>query len=51
VCACGCFVLAAVAAALAYFVIHALWWAVVAIVVLCVVLGWFSRKFVAARKS
>ena len=49
-CACGCFLLIAIAAGLAWAIMHQLWWAVLAIVVFCGFVGWFGRKTSMARK-
>jgi membrane protein implicated in regulation of membrane protease activity len=49
-CACGCFVLAAVIAALVYGVMHGLWLLVAAVLVLSCVLAWFGQKMTSARK-
>jgi hypothetical protein len=49
-CACGCFLLAAIVAALVYCVLHALWWAVAGIVLFTGLIGWFSRKAIQSKK-
>jgi hypothetical protein len=49
-CACGCFVLAALIAALVYGVMHGLWLLVAAALVLACILGWFSRKMTMANR-
>jgi hypothetical protein len=43
-CACGCFLLAAIAAGLVYCVIHGMWVALALIVVATALVGWFGRK-------
>ena len=48
-CACGCFLLIGIAAALAYCIIHGLWLTLGAIVVFSAVLGWLGNK--ARQKS
>jgi membrane protein implicated in regulation of membrane protease activity len=45
-CACGCFVLAAVIAALVYTVMHGLWLAAVGVVLVAGLLGWLGRRMV-----
>jgi|GEM_PF-3535472 len=49
-CACGCFVVAAVAAALVYSLMHGLWPAVAAILLFTAVLGYLAKKFSGAGK-
>jgi Flp pilus assembly protein TadB len=48
-CACGCFLLAAVVAALVYTVVHGLWLLTVAVLVAAVLIGWFGKKMASAR--
>jgi hypothetical protein len=43
-CACGCFLVVAVLAALVYCVMHGLWLAAVGVVLVAVLIGWLSRK-------
>ena len=43
-CACGCFLLIAVVAALVYCVIHGLWLAATAVLLLSAVIGWLGKK-------
>jgi hypothetical protein len=43
-CACGCFLLIAVVAAIIYFVMHGLWLAAVAILLFSALTGWFGKK-------
>jgi hypothetical protein len=43
-CACGCFLLVAVVAAIVYCVIHALWLMLVGVVLFAAILGWLGRK-------
>ena len=50
-CACGCFVLAAVIAALIYSVMHGLWLLAIAVLFVTGLIGWLGRKMVVARKS
>jgi membrane protease YdiL (CAAX protease family) len=44
VCACGCFLLAGILAALIYCVMHGLWLLAVAVFLVAVVLGWLAKK-------
>jgi hypothetical protein len=48
-CACGCFLLVAVLAALVYSVMHGLWLVAVSVVLFAVVIGWFGRKATRSR--
>jgi membrane protein implicated in regulation of membrane protease activity len=48
-CACGCFVLAAVIAALVYTVIHGLWPAAIAVLLFAGLVGWLGRKMFVSR--
>ena len=48
-CACGCFLAAAVVAGLVYSVMHGLWLAAAGIVVLSALIGWLGRKAAKAR--
>jgi membrane protein implicated in regulation of membrane protease activity len=50
-CACGCFLILAIAAALVYSVLHGLWLAAAAVLLFALIVGWFGRKAAAARKS
>ena len=43
-CACGCFLVVAVVAAIVYCVIHALWLMLVGVVLFAALLGWLGRK-------
>ncbi len=43
-CACGCFLLVAVVAALVYCVMHGLWLPGLAVVFAAGVLGWLAKK-------
>jgi len=51
VCACGCFLLAAIVGALVYAAMHGLWLLALAVLVVAALTGWFSRKMAAAPKS
>ena len=48
-CACGCFLVAAIVAGLVYTVMHGMWLATAGIVVLAGLIGWFGRKAAASR--
>jgi hypothetical protein len=48
-CACGCFLVAVIAAGLVYTVMHGLWLATAGIVVLAALIGWFGKKAAASR--
>ena len=48
-CACGCLALAGVVAGLVYTVMHGLWLAAAAIVIVSALAGWFGRKAAASR--
>jgi len=50
-CACGCFILLAVVAALVYSVMHGLWMAAVAVLAFSLIVGWFGRKAASARTA
>jgi membrane protein implicated in regulation of membrane protease activity len=50
-CACGCFLVLIIVAALVYSVMHGLWLAVVAVVLFAAVVGWFGQKAAASRKG
>jgi hypothetical protein len=50
-CACGCFVLAAVIATLVYTVMHGLWLLAAVVLLVTALIGWLGRKMVVARKS
>lgn len=43
-CACGCFLLVGVVAALVYCVMHGLWLLGLAVIVVAGVLGWLAKK-------
>ena len=43
-CACGCFVIVAIVAVLAYAVIHGLWVTAIAVLLIAALLGWLGRK-------
>jgi hypothetical protein len=43
-CACGCFLIAAIIAAIVYFVIHALWLPVVGLLIFAALIGWLGKK-------
>jgi uncharacterized membrane protein len=49
-CACGCFLLLVVAAALVYTVMHGLWLLTIAVLVVAALIGWFGKKMAGARK-
>lgn len=49
-CACGCFVLAAVIAALVYSIMHGLWLLAIAVLLVTGLLGWLGRKMVVSQK-
>lgn len=49
-CACGCFLVAAIVAGLVYTVMHGLWLATAGIVVLAALIGWFGKKAADARR-
>lgn len=49
-CACGCFLVAAIVAGLAYTVMHGMWLGTAGIVVVAAVIGWFGKKAAAARR-
>ena len=48
-CACGCFLVVAIAAGLVYTVMHGLWLAAIAILVFSVLTGWLGRKAMKPR--
>ena len=50
-CACGCFVLAAVIAALVYSVMHGLWLPATAVLLVTGLIGWLGRKMIVSQKS
>jgi membrane protein implicated in regulation of membrane protease activity len=50
-CACGCFLLVAIAGALVYCVMHGLWLAAAGVVALTVAIAWFGRKAMQARSN
>ena len=50
-CACGCFVLAAVIAALVYSVMHGLWLLAIAVLLATALIGWLGRKMVVSQNS
>lgn len=43
-CACGCFLLVAVIAALTYCVMHGLWLWAIAVLLFSALIGWLGRK-------
>jgi hypothetical protein len=43
-CACGCFLVAAIVGALVYCVMHGLWLAAAGVVVFAAAIAWFGRK-------
>ena len=43
-CACGCFLLAAIVSALAYCVMHGMWLPAAAVLAFAAALGWLGRK-------
>jgi membrane protease YdiL (CAAX protease family) len=49
-CACGCFIVAAVLAALVYSVMHGLWAIAAGVLIMAIVLGWFGKKAAGRRK-
>jgi hypothetical protein len=50
-CACGCFVLAVVIAALVYTVIHGLWLAAIGVVLVAALLGWLGTKMARGKAA
>jgi membrane protein implicated in regulation of membrane protease activity len=50
-CACGCFLLAAIVGALVYCVMHGLWLAAAGVIALTAAIAWFGRKAMQARKG
>ena len=50
-CACGCFLLAAIAAGLVYTVMHGMWLAAAGVVVAAALIGLFGKKAAAARSG
>jgi len=50
-CACGCFVVIAVVAALVYCVMHGLWLAALAVLVFSALVGWLGRKAAGPRTT
>jgi hypothetical protein len=49
-CACGCFLLLAIAGALVYTIMHGLWLAAAGVIVFTAAVGWFGRKAMQARR-
>jgi hypothetical protein len=49
-CACGCFLVIAVLAALVYCVMHGLWLWAFAVLVLSALVGWFGKKAAGSRR-
>ena len=49
-CACGCFILAALTAVVVYGAMHGLWLLVAAALLLACVFGWFGKKMAGPRK-
>jgi hypothetical protein len=50
-CACGCFRLVAVLAALVYSVMHGLWLAALAVLIFAAAIAWFAKKATGSRSS
>jgi hypothetical protein len=50
-CACGCFLIVAVVAALVYTVMHGMWLAAAGVVVAAGLIGVFGKKAATARNS
>jgi hypothetical protein len=50
VCACGCFLLAALVAAFVYCVMHGLWLLAAAVLLLSALLGWLGKKTIQSPK-
>jgi hypothetical protein len=48
-CACGCFLIAAIVAGLVYCAMHGLWLAGAAILLVAALTGWFGKKAAASR--
>jgi hypothetical protein len=51
VCACGCFLVAGILAAIVYCVIHALWLPLAGLIVFAAVIGWFGQTFNKKKKA
>ena len=49
-CACGCFLVVAVLAALVYCVMHGLWLVAFAVLIFSAIAGWFGKKAAGTRK-
>ena len=49
-CACGCFLIGGIIAAMIYFILHALWLPLAGLIVFSALIGWFGKKAAAARK-
>jgi hypothetical protein len=49
-CACGCFLIAGIIAALVYCVIHALWIPAAVVVIFAAGIGWLGKKAAGSRK-
>jgi hypothetical protein len=48
-CACGCFLIAAIVAGLIYTVMHGMWMTAAGVLVAAGLIGWFGKKAAAAR--
>jgi len=49
VCACGCFLLVAVVAALVYALMHGLWLLAAAVLFFAAIIGWLGKKTVGKK--
>ena len=49
-CACGCFLVVAIAAALIYCVMHGLWFLAAVVLLASAALGWLARKTMQSPK-
>ena len=49
-CACGCFVVAGLIAALGYTIMQGLWLATAGILAVAALFGWLTKKMMAERK-
>ncbi|HEY3839531.1 MAG TPA: hypothetical protein VGL72_23330 [Bryobacteraceae bacterium] len=43
-CACGCLLALGLAGAIAYFILHALWWPAGAVLAVGILVGWLGAK-------
>lgn len=50
-CACGCFVLVAVVAALVYCVMHGLWFLAAVVFLVAAALGWLGKKTIQSPRG